>query len=96
MPCCLYIPMLAERHWVEVNTRVNYPVKTALTWMQQNMVIDLDCPVTKYCVSLMAGKLRQVGIQLHVHAWNSHRIPGKHCEHVLQIHVHSNATLVIF
>ena len=46
---------LAERHWVEVNTRVNYPVKTALTWMQQNMVIDLDCPVTKYCVSLMAG-----------------------------------------
>ena len=68
---------LAERHWVEVNTRVNYPIKTALTWMQQNMVIDLDCPVTKYCVSLMSGKLCQVGIQLHVRAWNSHRIPGK-------------------
>ena len=68
---------LAERHWVEVNTRVNYPVKTALTWMQQNMVIDLDCPVTKYCVSLMSSKLCQVGIQLHVRAWNSHRIPGK-------------------
>jgi len=51
MPCCLSIPMqnhLAERHWVEVNTCVNYPVKTALAWMQQNMVIDLDCPVTKY------------------------------------------------
>jgi len=69
MPCCLSIPVqnhLAQRHWVEVNTRVNYPVKIALTWMQQNMVIDLDCPVTKYCVSLMTGKLHQVGIQLHV------------------------------
>jgi len=98
MPCCLYIHMqnhLAERHWVEVNTHVHYPVKTALTWMQQNMVIDLDCPVAKYCMSLMAGKLCQVGIQLHVHAWNSHRIPGNYCEHVLQIHAHSNANLVI-
>ena len=61
--------------------------------MQQNMVINLDCPITKYCVSLMAGKLCQVGIQLHVCVWNG--IPGEHCEHVPQIHAHSNANLVI-
>ena len=54
--------------------------------MQQNRVINLDCPITKYSVSLMVGKLCQVGIQLHVCAWNSHRIPGKHCEHAPQIH----------
>ena len=68
---------IAERHWVEVNSRVNYPLKAALTWMQSNSIIDLDCPVTKYCVSLMTGKLSQVGIKLHVRSWNNHRIPGE-------------------
>ena len=51
---------LAERHWVEVNSRVNYPLKTALVWMQQNNIIDLDDPVTKFCVSLMTGILSQI------------------------------------
>ena len=68
---------IAERHWVEVNSRVNYPLKAALTWMQSNSIIDLDCPVTKFCVSLMTGKLSQVGIKLHVRSWNNHRIPGE-------------------
>lgn len=67
---------LAERHWVEVNSRVNFPIKRALVNMQQNSVIDMDCPVTKYCVSFIAGKLCQVGIQRHIQAWNNHRIPG--------------------
>ena len=99
MPCCLSIPMqnhLAERHWVEVNTRVNYPVKTALTWMQQNNYGDRHWLPSYQILCVFDGwKLRQVGIQLHIRAWNSHRIPGKHCEHVLQIHAHSNANLVI-
>lgn len=68
---------LAERHWVEVNSRMNYPLKSALAWMQQNNIIDLDCPVTKFCVSFMTGMLSQIGIQLHVRSWNNHRIPGK-------------------
>ena len=72
---------LAERHWVEVNSRVNYPLKTALVWMQQNNIIDLDDPVTKFCVSLMTGILSQIGIQLHVRSWNNHRIPGKYLNH---------------
>ena len=68
---------IAERHWVEINSRVNYPLKTALVWMQQHMIIDLDCPVTKYCVSLMTGILCEVGIRLHIRSWNNHRISGK-------------------
>lgn len=68
---------LAERHWVEVNSRVYYPIKRALVYMQQNSLIDMDCPTTKYCVSLMSAKMCQVGKQQHVRAWNNHRIPGK-------------------
>ena len=67
---------LAERHWVEVNTRVNFPIKRAVISMQQNSLIDMDCPVTKYCVSFMASKLFQIGIQKHIQAWNDHRILG--------------------
>ena len=46
--------------------------------MQANGVIDLDCPVTQYCVSLMTGIVSQVGIQLHMRSWNNHRIPGEY------------------
>ena len=73
LPLLLYH---AERHWVEVNSRVNFPLKRALTNMQHHDLIDMDCPVTKYCVSVMTGKLAQVGIQTHISSWNHHRIPG--------------------
>ena len=66
----------AERHWVEVNSRVNFPLKRALISMQQRNIIDMDCPVTSFCVSMMTGILCQVGLQTHVSAWNNHRIPG--------------------
>ena len=68
---------IAERHWVEINSRVNYPLKTALVWMQNNAFIDMDDPVTKYCVSVMTGILCKVGIGLHMRSWNHHRIPGE-------------------
>ena len=79
---CLYhlykrYKFLAERHWVEINSRVNYPIKRALTWMQENNVIDMDCPVTQFCVSFTAGILCQCAIEMHVGAWNNHRIPGE-------------------
>ena len=55
------------------------------------MVIDLDCPITKYCVSLMTGKLCQVGIQMHIGAWNNHRIPG-----ILLLHLNEQATRLYY
>ena len=67
---------MAERHWVEVNSRVNYPLKAALVMMEENGLIDMDCLLTKFCVSFMTTKLSQVGIQQHVHPWNHHTIPG--------------------
>ena len=66
----------AERHWVEVNSRINFPLKTALTNMQQQNVIDMDCPVTKFCVSMMTSILCQVGIQSLISSWNHHHVPG--------------------
>ena len=60
---------------MEVNSRVNYP---ALRWMEQVQEIDMDCPTTKFCASVMAGKLCQIGLQHHISAWNNHRIPSAH------------------
>lgn len=54
--------------------------------MQANGVMDLDCPVTQCCVSLMTGIVSQVGIQLHVCSWNNHRTPGECvCVHLVDI-----------
>ena len=61
---------------MEINSRVNYPIKKALISMQQQDIIDMDCPTTKFCTSVIAGKLCQVGLKIHIQAWNSHRIPG--------------------
>ena len=39
----------------------------------------MDCPVTKYCVSMLSmitGKMVNVGIKAHTASWNHHRIPG--------------------
>jgi len=44
--------------------------------MQQQGYIDMDCPTTQFCVSLISGKLCQGGIQTHIAAWNNHRIPS--------------------
>ncbi len=71
---------------MEVNSRVNFPIKRALkralTLKEQNNFIDMDCPTTKFCVSLMSGKLCQVGIQRHV---SDHRIPGIYTLQEIQI-----------
>ena len=45
--------------------------------MQENSIIDMDCPITKFSVSYITSKLCEVGIQQHVQAWNNHRIPGR-------------------
>ncbi len=66
-----------ERLWVEINARVNYPLKNALQDMVNNDAIDLEDPVTKYCVSSVASSLSKIGMTAVVNSWNSHSIPGK-------------------
>lgn len=61
---------MIERLWVEVNRRVNYPVKRILVEMES--AGDL----MKHCVSWFTIEVLSVGIQLFVQSWNNHPIPG--------------------
>ncbi|XP_020899410.1 uncharacterized protein LOC110238104 [Exaiptasia diaphana] len=68
---------MAERHWVEVNGRVNYPIKQQLHKMVQEELIDMTDEIDKYCVSWITIQTVQAGIQELLPAWNNHSIPGK-------------------
>ena len=43
-----------ERFWVEINGRVNYPVKASLIKMEEQGVIDMESSMHKFCVSWFA------------------------------------------
>ena len=61
---------------MEVNTRVNYPIKSALVEMVDCGDISVDDDICKACVSWFSMKVASVGIASFVNAWNSHTIPG--------------------
>ncbi len=65
-----------ERFWVEVNARVNYPIKNALRQMEEDGFIDMEIEETKFCVSSVCRKLAVVGLNEVVQSWNWHTIPG--------------------
>lgn len=62
---------------MEVNARVNYPIKNALRVMEEEDLIDMEHEATKYCVSAVSLKVATSGMQQVVDAWNYHTIPGK-------------------
>ena len=70
---------MIERVWVEVNKRVNYPIKKILVEMHQNSSIMVDDPRDSlhcFCVSWVTLRVANVGNKLVLDAWNSHSIPG--------------------
>lgn len=62
---------------MEINGRVNYPIKTCLVALQASGDIDMDCPHQKFCVSWFSIRVASVGTTLAVESWNEHCIPGK-------------------
>ena len=60
--------------WVEVNARVNYPIKHCLVWLEENGEINIDDPHQKFCVSWFTIHVANVGTTLVVQAWNDHPI----------------------
>ena len=63
--------------WVEVNARVNYPIKTVLVQMEQRDEINMNCDHEKFCVSWFTMHVTHVGTTSLVQAWNEHRITGR-------------------
>jgi len=63
--------------WLEVNTRVNYPIKAALIEMEENHEINLDDNHIKFSVSWFTIHVANVGTTTFVSAWNELRISGE-------------------
>lgn len=66
-----------ERIWLEVNCRVNYPIKQVLIEMEGDGDIDMDDLTTKFCVSWSTIKVAIPAINRYVAAWNCHCIQGR-------------------
>ena len=66
-----------ERIWVEVNTRVNYPLKRLLIYMEEHQSINMTDPVSKFCMSFVTIKVASKGMETFVHSWNNHPAPSK-------------------
>ncbi|KXJ27882.1 hypothetical protein AC249_AIPGENE2896 [Exaiptasia diaphana] len=66
-----------ERMWVEMNLRVNYPVKRVLNSMVDDELLDINDDITKFAISWVAMRVCLVGCVQVIDAWNSHSVPGK-------------------
>ena len=57
--------------WIEVNTRVNYPIKDILSNLFGSDKIDMGNEVTKFCISWVSCNLRKYGLTNIVQSWNN-------------------------
>lgn len=60
--------------WVEVNARVNYPIKASLVMLKESGEINMDNSCHQYCTSWFTIGVANVGTILVVQAWNNHPI----------------------
>lgn len=67
---------MIERFWVEVNSRVNYPIKRLLIEMSEVGDISMDDVVHKYCTSWFTIQITNAGMKLLVASWNNHPLPS--------------------
>lgn len=63
--------------WVQVNRRVNYPIKRVLVQMEERDIIDLSDVTTQFCVSHILIHTSAVGMNRFIMSWNAHCISGK-------------------
>ena len=74
----VYQNLPVERIWSEVNARVKYPIKKVLVEMDNNMEIDMNVDVHKFCVSAVSCLVAELGLNKVVQTWNFHSTPGMH------------------
>ena len=65
-----------ERLWVEINQRVNYPVKRTLISMETSVQINMDNNTHKFCISYTTMNVIENTILNFIDSWNNHIIPG--------------------
>ena len=68
--------MPIERFWVEVNVRVNYPIKCFLAEMDNNQMIDLSDDIHKFCVSFVSIQVASFGLETIFASWNEDIVPS--------------------
>ena len=61
---------------MEVNKRVNYPIKKVLVDMMHKGDICMDNPLHQFCSSWLALYVSNVGARYFVTSLNAHPIPG--------------------
>ena len=75
---------IIERVWVEVNSRITYPIKRVVIAMDEQRQINMDDGTEKYCVSYVLRNVCTVGLTRMIEAWNNHNIPQKGVPNTLQ------------
>ncbi len=60
---CSFKNRMAERHWVEINSRINCPIKTHLNIMVQDELIDMTNKIDQFCVSTVVIQVVQAGVR---------------------------------
>ena len=68
--------LVIERFWLEINNRVNYPVKDDALIGMVEIGLNMNDDLVQFSVSWITIRTCQIGIQLAVSAWNNHHIPG--------------------
>ena len=87
-----------ERIWVEVNKRVNYPIKKVLVSMEDEGLISTECqqdPLHCFCVSWFTLHVVREGTELAIAAWNNHAVPGLNFKHAFNIHAGVDAIRIM-
>lgn len=68
--------MAVERQWVELNSKVFYPIKQSLVDMLEAGEINLESQIMKNAVSTVSILLVKEGLGRYVSAHNNHQIQG--------------------
>ena len=83
---------LIQRIWVEVNARVNCPIKAIMNEMVHTDIVDISDDSTKFCVSWVLCSLSEYGLQIFVNSWNHHTIPSRFLRICNKILIKRNVT----
>ena len=70
------LKLVIERFWLEINNRVNYPVKDDALIGMVEIGLNMDDDLVQFSVSWITMRTCQIGVQLAVSAWNHHHIQG--------------------